>query len=101
MKAPKPTALQELNQRLPATVVFSSAEDGGFWVEAPSFPGCFASGDTLNEASRNFKLAIFDYFDVPQESQDEKFLIYQEPDLTDSKEVAENPREVSLIPATL
>ncbi|HEX5762528.1 MAG TPA: type II toxin-antitoxin system HicB family antitoxin [Solirubrobacterales bacterium] len=24
-------------------------EDGGYWAEVPDLPGCFASGDTLDE----------------------------------------------------
>ena len=24
-------------------------EDGGYWADVPELPGCFASGDTLDE----------------------------------------------------
>lgn len=24
-------------------------EDGGYWIDVPELPGCFASGDTLAE----------------------------------------------------
>ena len=34
-------------------VVFHEAEEGGYWVEIPSMPGCVSEGDTLDEARKN------------------------------------------------
>jgi predicted RNase H-like HicB family nuclease len=34
------------------------AEEGGYWVEVPSLPGCVSQGDTREEALANIKEAI-------------------------------------------
>ncbi len=34
-------------------IVFHEAEEGGYWVEIPSMPGCVSEGDTLDEARKN------------------------------------------------
>lgn len=36
-----------------ANVVIHAAEEGGYWAEIPSMPGCFSQGDTLPELQRN------------------------------------------------
>ena len=33
-------------------------EDGGYWAEVPSLPGCFTQGDTLDELVANLWEAI-------------------------------------------
>jgi predicted RNase H-like HicB family nuclease len=42
-------------------VVVHADEDGGYWVEVPSLPGCISEGDTLEEALENIKDAIQGY----------------------------------------
>ena len=32
------------------TVVVHNAEEGGYWIEVPSLPGCFSQGETIDEA---------------------------------------------------
>ncbi|RQD80731.1 MAG: type II toxin-antitoxin system HicB family antitoxin [Methanocalculus sp. MSAO_Arc2] len=40
------------------TVLIHSAEEGGFWVEVPTLPGCFSRGETFQEAMENIREAI-------------------------------------------
>lgn len=40
------------------TVVVHSAEEGGYWVDVPSLPGCFSQGETIDEAMNNAREAI-------------------------------------------
>jgi predicted RNase H-like HicB family nuclease len=40
------------------TVIVHNAEDGGYWVEVPSLPGCFSQGETIDEALSNVREAI-------------------------------------------
>jgi len=57
-------------------VILHPAEEGGYWVEVPSLPGCFSQGETRKEALENIKEAIALYIqdlreageDVPEES---------------------------------
>ncbi|NLX08657.1 MAG: type II toxin-antitoxin system HicB family antitoxin [Chloroflexi bacterium] len=39
-------------------VILHPAEEGGYWVEVPSLPGCFSQGETREEALENIKEAI-------------------------------------------
>jgi predicted RNase H-like HicB family nuclease len=39
-------------------VVVHSAEDGGYWAEAPSIPGCATEGETYEELIQNLYEAI-------------------------------------------
>ena len=43
------------------TVVFESAEEGGFIARVPSLPGCETQGETLEEAEEMVKDAIKAY----------------------------------------
>ncbi|OGR90203.1 MAG: hypothetical protein A2V88_11215 [Elusimicrobia bacterium RBG_16_66_12] len=43
------------------TVVFESAEEGGYIARVPSLPGCETQGDTLEEAEEMVKDAITAY----------------------------------------
>jgi len=38
--------------------VIHEAEEGGFWAEVPSLPGCFTQGETLKELEANIHEAI-------------------------------------------
>ncbi len=33
-------------------------EEGGYWGEVPSLPGCFSQGETLEEPGENMKEAV-------------------------------------------
>jgi predicted RNase H-like HicB family nuclease len=34
-------------------VIVHKAEEGGYWAEVPSLPGCFTQGETLEEVKQN------------------------------------------------
>jgi len=40
------------------TVILHQAEEGGYWVEVPTLPGCFSQGETVEEALENVREAI-------------------------------------------
>lgn len=42
-------------------------EDGGFWAEVPSLPGCYSQGRTRSEAKENVAEAIQGYLETVQE----------------------------------
>ena len=39
-------------------VVIHEADEGGFWAEVPSIPGCATQGDTIEEVLCNLHEAI-------------------------------------------
>ena len=39
-------------------VVVHEAEEGGYWAEVPSIPGCATQGDTFEELLKNLYEAI-------------------------------------------
>jgi predicted RNase H-like HicB family nuclease len=39
-------------------VVIHEAEEGGYWAEVPSIPGCATQGETLEELTQNLEEAI-------------------------------------------
>ena len=39
-------------------VVVHTAEEGGYWAEVPSIPGCLTQGDTWDELLHNIYEAI-------------------------------------------
>lgn len=39
-------------------VVVHEAEEGGFWAEVPSIPGCATQGDTFEELLKNLYEAV-------------------------------------------
>jgi predicted RNase H-like HicB family nuclease len=39
-------------------VVFEKASDGSIWAKVPDLPGCYSSGETLDEAKAQIKEAI-------------------------------------------
>jgi predicted RNase H-like HicB family nuclease len=49
-------------------VVIHQAEEGGYWAEVPTLPGCVSQGDTLKELETNFKEAAMGYMETLQES---------------------------------
>lgn len=40
------------------TIIIHPAEEGGFWVEVPTLPGCFSQGESIEEAMTNIREAI-------------------------------------------
>ena len=40
------------------TVIIHEAEEGGFWAEVPSIPGCATQGETMEELNKNLREAI-------------------------------------------
>jgi predicted RNase H-like HicB family nuclease len=39
-------------------VIIREAEEGGFWVEVPSIPGCVTQGETFDELLSNIYEAV-------------------------------------------
>lgn len=39
-------------------VIIHEAEDGGFWAEVPSIPGCVTQGDSFDELLSNIYEAV-------------------------------------------
>lgn len=39
-------------------VIVHEAEEGGYWVEVPSIPGCVTQGDTFDELLTNLYEAV-------------------------------------------
>lgn len=38
--------------------IIHEAEEGGYWAEVPSIPGCATEGDTMEELIRNLQDAV-------------------------------------------
>ncbi|WP_017294434.1 type II toxin-antitoxin system HicB family antitoxin [Geminocystis herdmanii] len=38
--------------------IIHEAEEGGYWAEVPSLPGCVTEGDTMEELETNLREAI-------------------------------------------
>jgi predicted RNase H-like HicB family nuclease len=47
--------------------IIHKAEEGGFWAEVPSIPGCATQGDDMEELLANLKEAITGCLAVPVE----------------------------------
>ncbi|NCO83890.1 MAG: hypothetical protein COZ31_04125 [Nitrospirae bacterium CG_4_10_14_3_um_filter_44_29] len=52
-----------------SVVLYPDTEDGGFWVECPSLPGCASQGDTIEEALEMIKDAIAGHLAVVEEKR--------------------------------
>jgi len=46
------------------TALVHQAEEGGFWAEVPSLPGCRTQGDTMDELKSNLREAVELYLEV-------------------------------------
>jgi predicted RNase H-like HicB family nuclease len=46
-------------------VVVHDAEEGGFWAEVPSIPGCATQGETFEELLQNLYEAVEGCLSVP------------------------------------
>ncbi len=40
------------------TVILHRVEEGGYWVDVPSLPGCYSQGETEDEALARIREAI-------------------------------------------
>ncbi len=47
--------------------IVHKAEEGGFWAEVPSIPGCATQGETMEELRSNLREAIEGCLSVPVE----------------------------------
>ena len=47
--------------------IVHKAEEGGFWAEVPSIPGCATQGGTIEELRTNLREAIEGCISVPVE----------------------------------
>ena len=59
-------------------VIVHLAEEGGYWIEVPSLPGCFAQGETLEEVFEDARGAIASHLEALAESgqtMDERTMI--------------------------
>lgn len=52
-------------------VVVHKAEEGGFWGEVPSIPGCVSQGETLDELKGNIQEAIIGCLSVEVDEPEE------------------------------
>ena len=50
-------------------VLHPDIEDGGYWIECPSLPGCASQGDTVEEALEMIKDAIKGHLEVLEEDK--------------------------------
>ncbi len=46
------------------TAVVHKADEGGFWAEVPSLPGCRTQGDTMDELKANLREAVELYLET-------------------------------------
>ena len=46
------------------TAVVHKADEGGFWAEVPSLPGCRTQGDTMDELKSNLREAVELYLET-------------------------------------
>ena len=52
-------------------VLIHKADEGGFWAEVPSLPGCVSQGETLEELRGNIREAIEGWLAVEEPPQAE------------------------------
>ena len=45
------------------TVIIEPCEEGGYYAECPSLPGCHVQGETYEETLREMKSAVHDFLD--------------------------------------
>lgn len=47
--------------------IIHEADEGGFWAEVPSLPGCTTQGETVAELTENLRDAITLWLDVGED----------------------------------
>jgi len=52
-----------------AVILHADTEDGGFWIECPSLPGCASQGETIEEALEMIKDAIKGHLEIIAEDR--------------------------------
>lgn len=52
-----------------AVVLYPDTEDGGYWIECPSLPGCASQGDTIEETLEMIKDAIKGHLEVMEKEK--------------------------------
>jgi predicted RNase H-like HicB family nuclease len=52
-----------------SVILHPDTEDGGYWVECPSLPGCTSQGDTVEEALEMIKDAIKGHLEILEEKR--------------------------------
>jgi len=52
-------------------VIVHKAEEGGYWAEVPSLPGCFTQGETLEELKQNVYEAVEGWLRTKEENINE------------------------------
>jgi len=53
------------------TVILHAAEEGGYWVEVPTLPGCVSQGETEAEALTRIREAIESHLEALREDGQE------------------------------
>jgi predicted RNase H-like HicB family nuclease len=53
------------------TVILHRAEEGGYWVEVPTLPGCVSQGETEAEALARIREAIESHLEALREDGQE------------------------------
>ncbi|MCH8275153.1 MAG: type II toxin-antitoxin system HicB family antitoxin [Armatimonadetes bacterium] len=48
-------------------VLIHKAEEGGYWAEVPSLPGCFTQGETLDQVRERAREAILAYLGLDED----------------------------------
>jgi predicted RNase H-like HicB family nuclease len=49
-------------------LIYEDKDDGGFWAKVAELPGCYTSGESLEEIEENVKDAIAAYMEAIRES---------------------------------
>lgn len=52
-------------------LLIHEAEEGGYWAEVPSLPGCFTQGENLDELKTNAKEAIEGWLQAREQQLEE------------------------------
>jgi len=47
--------------------IIHEAEEGGYWAEVPSLPGCFTQAESLDELRGNLKEAVHGWMEAAEE----------------------------------
>ena len=55
-----------------SVLLHPDTEDGGYWIECPSLPGCASQGDTVEEALEMIKDAIKGHLEVLKEKREQQ-----------------------------
>ena len=54
-------------------IIVHTAEEGGFWAEVPSIPGCATQGDTFEELLHNLYEAVEGCLSIELPAEDVPF----------------------------